>query len=159
MPNKKGGKKYKKNKVVRIEKNFIEKQNTEDNKQEYAKVQKMLGNGRCSLFCFDGINRLGIIRGSMRKRIWINENDYVLVSIRDFQDSKCDIIHKYGEDEKKTFIKLKLLPKSLNEEYSDKEKNIDYFSFDNTDYTDDKENDCDILSQSSTSEDSEIDDI
>ena len=59
--------------------------------QEYAIVTKMLGNGRVSLKCMDGIDRLGKIRGKMRKRVWIREGDTVLVSLREFQDDKCDI--------------------------------------------------------------------
>ena len=34
--------------------------------QEYAQVVRMLGNGRCECFCFDGVTRLGHIRGKMR---------------------------------------------------------------------------------------------
>ena len=37
--------------------------------QEYAQIVKMLGNGRCDTYCFDGVRRLCHIRGKMRKRI------------------------------------------------------------------------------------------
>jgi len=67
--------------------------------QEYAQVVKMLGNGRCELFCFDGETRLGHIRGKMRKKVWINTGDIILVGLRDFQDGKCDVIAKYNSDE------------------------------------------------------------
>lgn len=70
--------------------------------QEYAQVKKMLGNGRCELFCFDGLTRIGHIRGSMHKRVWIVVDDIVLVSLRDYQVSKADIIHKYTLEEGKT---------------------------------------------------------
>ena len=40
-------------------------------------------------------SRICHVRGSMRKRIWINLNDLVLVSLRDFQDDKADIMYKY----------------------------------------------------------------
>ena len=36
--------------------------------QEYAQVVRMLGNGRCECFCYDGVTRLGHIRGKMRKK-------------------------------------------------------------------------------------------
>ena len=39
--------------------------------------------------------RICHVRGSMRKRVWINLNDLVLVSLRDFQDDKADIMYKY----------------------------------------------------------------
>ena len=36
----------------------------------------------------------------MRKRVWVNLNDIVLVSLwTDIQDDKCTIIHKYDIDE------------------------------------------------------------
>ena len=48
----------------------------------------MLGNGRCECFCYDGVTRLGHIRGKMRKKVWITAGDIVLVGKRDFQDEK-----------------------------------------------------------------------
>jgi initiation factor 1A len=39
---------------------------------EYAQVQKMLGYGRVILHCYDNVIRAGLIRGSMRKRVWIH---------------------------------------------------------------------------------------
>merc|ERR1712110_824951 len=55
--------------------------------QEYAQVTRMLGNGRLEALCFDGVNRLCHIRGKLRKRVWIG------------QDQKADIILKYDGDE------------------------------------------------------------
>lgn len=67
--------------------------------QEYGQVLRMLGNGRCDCNCFDGTKRLCIIRGKMRKKIWVMQGDIVLVGLRDFQDEKGDIIVKYNSDE------------------------------------------------------------
>merc|ERR1719152_341086 len=67
--------------------------------QEYGQVMRMLGNGRCEVSCFDGTKRLCHIRGKMRKKVWVNQGDIVLVSLRDFQDEKGDIIVKYTADE------------------------------------------------------------
>merc|ERR1712014_338184 len=67
--------------------------------QEYGQVQRMLGNGRCECQCFDNTKRLCHIRGKMRKKVWVNQGDIVLVSLRDFQDEKGDIIVKYTADE------------------------------------------------------------
>ena len=98
MPkNKFGGNKAKKGKNYISEKDFIVKEPD----QEYAKVVKVLGSCNFELMCEDGATRMGHARGKMRKKIWINENDTVLVGLRDFQDNKCDIIHKYSEDEVK----------------------------------------------------------
>ncbi len=53
--------------------------------QEYAQVTKMLGNGRLEAMCFDGVQRLCHIRGKLRKKVWINQSDIILVGLRDYQ--------------------------------------------------------------------------
>lgn len=70
-----------------------------DEGQEYAQVVRMLGNGRLEGQCFDGKSRLCHIRGKMRKKMWVNQGDIILVGLRDFQDTKADVIHKYSADE------------------------------------------------------------
>ena len=66
--------------------------------QDYGKVEKILGNGRFSLLCNDKITRLGIIRGNMRKRNWVNMGSIVLYSIREYEKDKVDIIHVYNNN-------------------------------------------------------------
>ena len=39
----------------------------------------MLGNGRLEAMCFDGQKRLCHIRGKLRKKVWINQSDIILV--------------------------------------------------------------------------------
>lgn len=55
---------------------------------EYAQVTKMLGNGRLQAACFDGKQRLCHIRGKLRKKVWINNGDIILIGLRDYQDDK-----------------------------------------------------------------------
>ncbi len=74
--------------------------------QVYAQVAKMLGNGRVLATCADGEERLCKIRGSMRKREWVHVGDTVLVALRDFQDTKADIVYKYQENEVHRLRKL-----------------------------------------------------
>merc|ERR1712137_1102233 len=49
--------------------------------------------------CFDGIKHLCHIRGKLRKKVWINQGDIILVGLRDYQDAKADVILKYNPDE------------------------------------------------------------
>lgn len=49
--------------------------------QEYAQVIKMLGNGRLEAKCFDGPLRLAHIRGKLRKKVWINQGDIILLCV------------------------------------------------------------------------------
>lgn len=66
---------------------------------EYAEVITMLGDRRCECKCTDGKTRTGTICGSMRKRVWVRVGDLVCVSLRGYQDDKCDITYKYTPDE------------------------------------------------------------
>ena len=59
----------------------------------------MLGNGRLEAMCFDGVKRLCHIRGKLRKKVWINQGDIILIGLRDYQDAKADVILKYTADE------------------------------------------------------------
>ena len=96
--NKKGGKKHKKGKKQVIENTVLHLKDENDN-QEYAQIKACKGNCRFDLICFDGTERIGILCGKMRKRTFVNNRDVVLVSLRDFQDDKCDIIYKYDESQ------------------------------------------------------------
>ncbi|PWN49783.1 eukaryotic translation initiation factor 1A, X-chromosomal, partial [Violaceomyces palustris] len=80
--------------------------------QEYAQVIKMLGNGRLEAQCFDGEKRLAHIRGKLRKKVWINQGDIILISLRDFQDDKADVIQKYTSDEARELKQYGQLPES-----------------------------------------------
>jgi translation initiation factor 1A len=105
----KGGKNYKKGKKRDEGENRRELVFKEDG-QEYAQVQKMLGDGRAALSCFDGVARTGLIRGTMRRRVWINTGDIILVGLREFQQDKADIIHKYTADEARSLQSYGELP-------------------------------------------------
>jgi len=67
--------------------------------QEYAKVIALMGEGRVNATCADGVERICHIRGTLRKKVWIVKDDIILVSLRDFQDKKADILVKYCEQE------------------------------------------------------------
>jgi translation initiation factor 1A len=70
--------------------------------EEFAYVKKLLGNCRVQVITNSGIDAVGIIRGTLRKfnkRILIETGDIVVVSKRDFQDSKVDIVHKYNQEQ------------------------------------------------------------
>ncbi|THG20010.1 hypothetical protein TEA_008544 [Camellia sinensis var. sinensis] len=46
--------------------------------QEYAQVQRMLGNGRCEATCIDGTKRLCHIRGKMHKKKYMPDEARLL---------------------------------------------------------------------------------
>lgn len=70
----------------------------------------MLGNGRLEAYCFDGEKRLAHIRGKLRKKVWVNQGDIILVSLREYQDAKADVILKYSADEARSLKAYSELP-------------------------------------------------
>src|ERR1700710_728460 len=72
----------------------------------------MLGNGRLEALCFDGSKRLAHIRGKLRKKVWINQGDIILLSLRDYQDEKGDVILKYTADEARNLKAYGELPEN-----------------------------------------------
>ena len=98
--------------------------------QEYAKVLKMLGNGRLSAYCYDGIERMCHIRGKLKKKVWIGVNDIILISLRDFQDGKADILSKYSDQDIRQLVKMGELPNTPTTENSKEEETEDYSAFD-----------------------------
>ena len=59
----------------------------------------MLGNARVLVKCLDGVIRVGRIRGKMKRKVWIGVGDLILVSLREFDNKKCDVILKYLPEE------------------------------------------------------------
>ena len=104
--------------------------------------------------CFDGGKvRMGAICGTMRKRVWVNRSDIVLISLWTgmTDDSKCSIIHKYSEDESKRLQKEGELPDTFK-------FNLDEFATPDDD--DDNGFTLDDPSDSSSEEDGiDLDDI
>ena len=106
MSNKgKGGKKHRRGKNISNDNKAV----LPDEQQYFAYVTKILGSGRVSLDYYIPIfnektneiiewklhNKIGVIRGKMMRRVYVNLNDIVLVTERDFDKSKVDIIEKY----------------------------------------------------------------
>merc|ERR1711998_794001 len=81
----------------------------ENDNQIYAKVLSFLGNCRLKAYCSDGKIRICLIRGKLKKKIWIYINDIILISLRDFEDTKADIIHKFDEDQISYLINKNIL--------------------------------------------------
>ena len=150
MPNSKGGKKYKRNKGV-IQENKNIRYKDEKEFQEYAQVTKALGNCRFEVLCFDGKKRLATMCGKMRKRVFVNQNNLVLVSLREWQDDKCDIIEKYNDSDVQKFKQQKLIPDFIKFE----EKTIidDEIMDDNMGFT----FNMDMPSESDSEEEEELD--
>jgi len=83
MPNQQGGKNYKKAKhggsdtMIRLEE--------AGDDELYGRVIKILGNLNMNVYCNDNKIRICKVRGSMRKRVWINIGDLVIISLRNLE--------------------------------------------------------------------------
>jgi translation initiation factor 1A len=91
-----GGKKHKRGARPNVGKREVI---FKDDHQEYGLVDKMLGDMRCLVLCSDSTTKVCHIRGKFKRRVWINPGDTVLISTREFEDEKADVIHKYSPDE------------------------------------------------------------
>tara|TARA_B100001094_G_C18058383_1_gene733710 strand:- start:390 stop:857 length:468 start_codon:yes stop_codon:yes gene_type:complete len=152
MPNSIGGKKFKKGKKQKIqsEKKLIYKDPKED--QEYGKISTICGNGRFNIQCFDGKMRMGVLAGNMRKRMWVNKDDIVLISRWDFstEGDKCSIVYKYEPDEVKQLEKENEFPSNIKldsesdfMEYGETDDNIS-FTYDMPDDSEESEEEINL---------------
>jgi len=62
-------------------------------------VESMLGANRLRVRCMDGETRTARIPGRMKKRVWINEDDVVIVEPWDWQDEKADVKWRYDSQQ------------------------------------------------------------
>lgn len=84
--------------------------------QEYALVQAMLGNGRLQALCGNGNLVVGRIAGSLRKysnKVIIERGDLILISRRDFEPNKVDVIGKYTNEQLNQFLRKQILPEKI----------------------------------------------
>ena len=95
----------------------------------------MLGNGRVRVKCFDEVERVGHIRGKMKKKVWIGCGDLVMCSLRQFQKDKCDIILKYSPDEIRQLKAMKEVPEDyqINESSNEGQSGIEFVDNDGED--------------------------
>ena len=95
--------------------------------QVYAKITKSLGERRFKLVCSDGLERIGKLRGKVRKskRSWVAVGSWVIAALRDFQAAKADIVEILSYEEIKLDAYGEISLKNLEEEV---EENGFYFS-------------------------------
>jgi translation initiation factor 1A len=63
-------------------------------------AEKLLGYERVMVKCLDGFTRLCRIRGKMKRRVWVRQNDVVIVSPWDFQrEKRGDITYRYRRNQ------------------------------------------------------------
>ncbi len=84
--------------------------------QQYCQVTKKLGDLRLEVYCFDGVKRRAHVRGVLtykKNKANIQVGDILLVAVREFQPSKCDVMLQYTEREVAQLKELEELPLSV----------------------------------------------
>ena len=62
----------------------------------YGRVIKLLGGENILVKCMDGATRRGRIRGKLKRRVWIRDNDIVIIAPWDFgEKDRGDILWRY----------------------------------------------------------------
>ena len=78
-------------------------------------VTDIIGANYVKVICMDGKERRARIPGRMRRRVWINPKDVVLLGIWEFDESRGDVLYKYSREERKKLIESGYLDPSLLE--------------------------------------------
>ena len=81
-------------------------------KQSIGIVEPRLGGSRARVRCFDGNSRICRIPGRLKRKLWIRENDTILVEPWELDNTKGDIIFKYKPTQIE-FLKRKGLIKEV----------------------------------------------
>lgn len=79
---------------------------TADDMQTYGMVLRALGDRRFLCMCSDGKERQCKIRGKFKGRLFIAIHDVLLISLREDEPEKADIIQKYRPEEVHELKKL-----------------------------------------------------
>lgn len=119
-----------------------------DDGQQYAVVKDMLGNGRLRALCENGAEITARIRGSMRKyksKVIIAPGDLIILSMRDYEADKADVVHKYSHEETADLMYRACLPDKITKALTENElghaqENEDFIIFTNAtrDYKNDE---------------------
>lgn len=138
MPNKKGGKGYKKGKGDEVALEFIDIQEG----QYMARAIRLLGSRNVLCYCDDNVLRICHICRNMKKyRVWVETGDVVLISLRHFSDvdtktiKRGDIIAKYAPEQLRLLKKEGKVNERLFMKLEDRGVMIDAVGEDMTDET------------------------
>ncbi|MFH1255744.1 MAG: translation initiation factor eIF-1A [Candidatus Diapherotrites archaeon] len=66
-----------------------------ENLEMFGTVTQLHGTNQIRVMCEDKQERMCRIPGKMKKRVWIRENDVVIVRLWDFQPIKADIVWRF----------------------------------------------------------------
>ncbi len=80
----------------------------------FAVAEAFQGGSRMQLMCEDGKHRMGRIPGKLRRRMWVRENDLLIVIPWPFQDSKANVKFRYTPTQRANLHRRKKIPEILD---------------------------------------------
>ena len=80
----------------------------------FAVAETFQGGSRLQLICEDGKRRMGRIPGKLRRRMWVRENDLLIVVPWSFQDSKADVKFRYTPTQTSNLKRSGKIPEILD---------------------------------------------
>ena len=63
--------------------------------EQFALVIQLMGSNQVKAICEDGKEKQFRIPGKLLKKVWIRENDIIIVKLWEFQPSKGDVVWRY----------------------------------------------------------------
>ena len=83
--------------------------------EQFAVVVEMSGGSRLRAMCEDGKIRMVRIGGRFKKRMWVRENDLILIKPWPIQgESKADLVYRYLPTERKWVLSRDIIPEEIN---------------------------------------------
>jgi len=79
----------------------------------FAIADAFQGGSRLQVICEDGKRRLARIPGKLRRRMWIRENDLLIIIPWSFQDSKADVKWRYTPTQFANLRRMGKIPEIL----------------------------------------------
>ena len=119
-PKKSKGKKGKKGKYGKKYGNQVDETNLrvtlpyKPKGEMFAVAETFQGGSRLQLICEDGERRMGRIPGKLRRRMWVRENDLLIVVPWSFQDSKADVKFRYTPTQTSNLKRSGKIPEILD---------------------------------------------
>ena len=85
-----------------------------DEGELFGRVLKILGSEYVMVKCTDGLTRRGRIRGKLKRRVWIRDNDIVIIAPWDFRgEEMCDIVWRFTSLQAEWLKKERFIPWGL----------------------------------------------
>lgn len=63
--------------------------------EQFAIVTQLMGSNQVKAICEDGKEKQFRIPGKLMKKVWIRENDIIIIKLWDFQPTKGDVVWRY----------------------------------------------------------------